>query len=208
MMLIWFQITDFLKEKKERRGGREERREKRPVICPGKAHSGFWSSVEANCNAWLKCPISLDQHIPSCLWLWALLAPERVTLPLDLSCMAFPLHNFQDHMVSLPTPCRFRGKFDSEAGKDSQERTLSSACDDLFYFEFSYRVLVRKYKSTPSFDRWSPLEGWLCGRSQDDTEMSFQIRTRTAEELQLPKKWVTGTLLLPVGGRDRVGQGG
>lgn len=47
--------------------------------------------------------------------------------------------------------------------------------------------------------------GWC--RSQDNTEMSFQTKTRTAEELLLPKKWVTWTVLLPVGGRDEVRQG-
>lgn len=69
----------------------------------------------------------------------------------------FPCNTFQDHMVSPPTH-RFRGKFGSEVGISGEDwscsaERFSSAYNDLFYFEYSYRVLMRKQKSTPNFDK-------------------------------------------------------
>lgn len=83
--------------------------------------------------------------------------PRAITLPLALSCVAFPLHTFQDHVVSPPTH-RCKGKCGSEVGISGEDwncsaEPFSSAYNDLFYFEFFYRVLMRKQKSTPNFDR-------------------------------------------------------
>lgn len=105
--------------------------------------------------------------------------------------MAFSLHTFQDHTVSPPTH-RFREKFGSEVGISGEDWRYSAepspgAYNDLSYFEFSYRVLVRKQKSTPTLTGEALWEAGWC-RSQDDTEMSFQTKTRTAEELLLPKE--------------------
>lgn len=93
--------------------------------------------------------------------------------------------------MSPPTH-RFREKFGSEVGISGEDWRCSAepspgAYNDLSYFEFSYRVLVRKQKSTPTLTGEALWEAGWC-RSQDDTEMSFQTKTRTAEELLLLKK--------------------